>query len=181
MHKRPNSTLTPSSQTDFRRFYIWLLSAKFKCLQEHCSGRSLWASERYVKQSKKVQGKQVISNKRKQICQVAICSVSERHWKSDWLVADKAGNIGCKYGKQYAIKYGFVVVDQPTGNFVQVKLCLLSKQEEWHSVELIDECNFFGQYTKIVLSYFSQIAQVSFEVYRTCKTRFYKRPAARLI
>ena len=112
---------------------------------------------------KKVQGKQVISNKRKQICQVAICSVSERHWKSDWLVADKAANIGCKYGKQYAIKYGFVVVDQPTGNFVQVKLCLLSKQEEWHSVELIDKCNFFGQYTKIVLSYFPQIAKVSFE------------------
>ena len=27
-----------------------------------------------------------------------------------------------KYGKQYAIKYGFVVVGQPTGNFAQVKL-----------------------------------------------------------
>ena len=59
--------------------------------------------------------------------------MSEQQWKSDWLVADKAANIGCKYGKQYAIKYGFVVVDQPTGNFVQVKLCLLSKQEEHYS------------------------------------------------
>ena len=151
MHKRPNSTLTPSSQTDFRRFYIWLLSAKLKCLQENCSGRSLWASERYLKQSKKVQGKQVISNKRKQICQVAICSVSERHWKSDWLVADKAGNIGCKYGKQYAIKYGFVVVDQPTGNFVQVKLCLLSKQKSDTQSSWLMNAIFSEQYTKIVL------------------------------
>ena len=164
MHKRPNSTLTPSSQTDFRRFYIWLLSAKFKCLQEHCSGRSLWASERYVKQSKKSTGEtSYFKQKKTNLSGGNLQCV--RTTLEVWLACGRQG-------RKYRLQIWKAICNKvwlccgwPTNRKFRSGQAMPSFQaEEWHSVELIDECNFFGQYTKIVLSYFPQITQVSFEV-----------------